>query len=143
MDSTLRLLLCWAFAMAVCLMIPSGQAHAGNLDGSTPLICAFTRALECDSATGCEAADLEDLEMPRFFRVDFKNSSIVSVGILEEGVKKETPIKVFQRQDGKLLLQGFEVRGWSMVITEKTGKMTFTASGDDEGFVLFGACMAQ
>jgi hypothetical protein len=143
MDRTIRLFLFWTLVLVVCLMIPSQQAYAGDLDGSTPVICAFTRALECDSTEGCEAATLEDLQMPRFFRVDFKNSSIAPVGILEEGVKKETPIKTFQRQDGKLILQGFEVRGWSMVITEKTGKMTLTASGDDEAFVLFGACMLQ
>jgi hypothetical protein len=124
-------------------MIPSQYAHARDLDGSTPVVCAFTRALECDSANGCEATTLEDLAMPRFFRVDFKNSSIAPVGIVEEGVKKTTSIKAFQRQDGKLILQGFEVRGWSMVITEKTGNMTLTASGDDEAFVLFGACMPQ
>ena len=41
------------------------------------------------------------------------------------------------------MLQGIEIRGWSMVITEKTGKLTLTASGDDEAFVLFGACIPQ
>jgi hypothetical protein len=143
MDRTPQILLFWALALVVCIMIPSQHAHAGDLDGSTPVICAFTRALECDSTNGCEAATLEDLAMPRFFRVDFKNNKIAPVGILDEGMKKETPIKVFQRQDGKLILQGFEVRAWSMVITEKTGQMTLTVSGDDEGFVLFGACMPQ
>jgi hypothetical protein len=30
-----------------------------------------------------------------------------------------------------------------MVITEATGKMTVTASDDQAGFVVFGACIAQ
>jgi hypothetical protein len=29
-----------------------------------------------------------------------------------------------------------------MVISENTGRMTLAVSGDDEAFVLFGACMA-
>jgi hypothetical protein len=30
--------------------------------------------------------------------------------------------------------------GWSLAIAEDTGKMVLTASGDDVGFVVFGAC---
>jgi hypothetical protein len=45
--------------------------------------------------------------------------------------------------DGKIFLQGIELRGWSIVISEQTGKMSLTASGDDEAFVLFGVCIPQ
>jgi hypothetical protein len=143
MYRALRLLLFLVLVCAVCLMTPQKQVQAVELDGSSPAICAFTWATACDSVFGCEPAIIADLNMPQFFRIDFKNSSMTAIGIVEEGMKKETPIKNFQRQDGKLVLQGVEVRGWSMVITEKTGKMTLTASGDDEAFVLFGACMPQ
>jgi hypothetical protein len=47
-----------------------------------------------------------------------------------------------ERMDGKLILQGVQNgKAWSMVITEATGKMTLTASDDQAGFVIFGACM--
>jgi hypothetical protein len=40
-----------------------------------------------------------------------------------------------------MILQGIEDgRGWSIIISEDTGKMTATASQDDVGFVIFGAC---
>jgi len=50
--------------------------------------------------------------------------------------------------DGKLILQGAEdgvegVRdgvGWTMAIAQETGKAVLTASGDQVGFVVFGAC---
>jgi hypothetical protein len=46
--------------------------------------------------------------------------------------------------DGKLILQGIQgSKGWSMVITEATGKMTLTAADDQVGFVVFGACTPQ
>jgi hypothetical protein len=35
------------------------------------------------------------------------------------------------------------LRGWTMVISKKTGKMSATASDDDEAFVLFGVCTAR
>ena len=55
-----------------------------------------------------------------------------------------TPIKTIQRMmDGTIILQGIELRGWSAVINEQTGKMTVTVSGDDEAFVLFGVCTSQ
>ena len=50
--------------------------------------------------------------------------------------------------DGKLILQGAEdgvegVRdglGWTLAISEEIGRMVLTASGDNVGFVIFGAC---
>jgi len=45
------------------------------------------------------------------------------------------------RFDGKLVFQGMgEELAWSMAISEQTGKMVITASGEEVGFVLFGAC---
>ena len=53
-----------------------------------------------------------------------------------------TAIKNRQQIEGMLILQGAENgRGWSMTIDEKSGEMTLTVSGDQVGFVVFGACM--
>jgi hypothetical protein len=116
------------------------QAKAAGIDGSTPVLCAFTSASECDSTSGCEGTTAESLGLPQFFRIDFRNNVIAGV---QGGDGKKTSIRNFQRSDGKLMLQGIEIRGWSIVISEQTGKMSLTASGDDEAFVLFGACIPQ
>ena len=50
--------------------------------------------------------------------------------------------------DGKLILQGAEdgyaeMRdglGWTMAISEESGLVVLTTSGDEVGFVVFGAC---
>ena len=60
-------------------------------------------------------------------------------------------IENLERIDGKLILQGAEdgireVRdgvGWSMAISEETGKMVLTGSGDQVTFVVFGACVPR
>ena len=61
---------------------------------------------------------------------------------------RSTDIENFETIDGKVIIQGAEdgiegVRdglGWSLALAEETGKMVITASGDDVGFVIFGAC---
>ncbi len=137
------LLLCGIVTMA-CLTIVSSRVQAASLDGSTPILCVFTNATGCDGISGCEQTTIEDLNLPRFFKIDFKKNQFIPVGVNGEiAAAQETKIKDFQRMDGKIFLQGIELRGWSMVITEQTGKMSLTASGDDEAFVLFGVCIPQ
>jgi hypothetical protein len=60
-----------------------------------------------------------------------------------------TNIERHEVVDGKLILQGAEdgyenMRdglGWTMAITEKTGQVVLTASGDQVAFVVFGAAV--
>jgi hypothetical protein len=71
--------------------------------------------------------------------VDFATQQLS--GVVEEE-KVATAIKNRQQLDGMLILQGAENgRGWSMTIDEKSGEMTLTVSGNQVGFVVFGACM--
>jgi hypothetical protein len=137
----LKSLLLLCVAVAMFSLIPVYHAYAADLDGSTPVLCGITSAAGCDSIDGCEAATADDLGLPQFFRIDFKAKKITALGVLEEGMRKETEIRSFERRDGMLILQGVDLRGWSMVITEKIGKMTLTASGVEEAFVFFGACI--
>ena len=47
-------------------------------------------------------------------------------------------IKSIEHIDGKMIMQGSENgRGWTIVISEKTGKMSATISDDQVGFVVF------
>jgi predicted regulator of Ras-like GTPase activity (Roadblock/LC7/MglB family) len=60
-------------------------------------------------------------------------------------------IENLERIDGKLILQGAEngykeVRdgtGWSIAVSEETGKIVLTESGDQVAFVVFGACVPK
>jgi hypothetical protein len=142
MRTVRRMFQALSMAAVICVCVAWCQAGAAGLDGSTPIICAFTSTAECDSENGCVSATPESVGLPQFIRVDFSNKRIVAAGQVMEGTKTGTQIKNFQRLDGQLVLQGVELRGWSMVISENTGRMTLAVSGDDEAFVLFGACMA-
>jgi hypothetical protein len=124
----------------------SVSAVAGDFDGSKPLLCAVIDVVECGSGGKCQQVTAEDVGIPRFLKVNFKEKKITATQT--SGSKKSTPIKNSEHIDGKLILQGAEdgiegVRdgvGWSLAIAEESGKMVLTASGDEVGFVVFGAC---
>jgi len=124
----------------------SFPAAAGDFDGSKTLICAMMDVVECQPGGKCQQVTAEAVAIPQFVRIDFKEKKIS--GTQSSGSDKSTPIENLEHIDGKLIIQGAEdgvedVRdgvGWSLAIAEETGKLVLTASGDEVGFVVFGAC---
>ncbi len=116
------------------------SAWAAGFDGSAPTIyCAFTKVLECEGKKGCESVSPEEVSLPPFVRIELQKNSIVAT----QGEKNvTTEIKNLQRKDGNIILQGMEKRAWILTIAEKTGKLTLAVAGDEDGFVVFGTCMA-
>jgi hypothetical protein len=135
------------FGLAVLITsIFSFPAVAGDFDGSKPLICALMDLVECQPGGNCQSKTAVELGLPQFFRINFQEK-IIS-GTQSGGSERDTPIERLEEVDGKLIIQGAEdgvedVRdgvGWSLAIAEETGKLVLTASGDEVGFVVFGAC---
>jgi hypothetical protein len=135
-----RVLQTLSVVAAICICAVWSPANAAGLDGSNTIICAFISATACENVSGCESTTPNDLNLPQFFRVDFKNKRIVVGDQTVEATKTGTGITSLQRLDGQLILQGVEIRAWNLVINESTGMMTLTASSGDEVFLLFGAC---
>jgi len=123
-----------------CLGIAPFQAAARDFDGSKTLLCAVIQVFECEANEQCQQVTVEEINFMQFLRIDFKNKKIT--GTRESGELVTSEIKDIASMGGMLILQGVEKgRGWSMVITEATGKMVMTAASDQEGFVVFGACI--
>lgn len=120
-------------------------ALAGDFDGTKPLVCSSIQAIECVIGD-CYMGLAEDINAPQFFRVDFAAGTIETIA---QGEKKRTT-KIEHRDtfQDKLVLQGAEDGddadnpgvAWSLAIDRESGNMVMTASGDDVGFVMFGAC---
>ena len=121
-------------------------AAAEDFDGSKELVCACMRVIECGPDGNCVEVSAEEVGIPDFLRINFVKKTISA----PKWGKNQNPSKIenLERIDGKLILQGAEdgirdVRdgvGWSMAISEETGKMVLTGSGDQFGLVVFGAC---
>jgi hypothetical protein len=130
----------------IAILLQVANVNAEVLDGSAPLLCASTELFECTFEDGCVEVQPEDVNAPQFLRVNYKKKIIQAIPSRKEN--PDTKIEHSENIDGKLIMQGIEdgiegVRdglGWTLTITEDTGKMSLTASGEEVGFVILGAC---
>ena len=122
---------------------------AADFDGSRNLICASMDVIECNAAEKCQEVTPESIMAPRFVKINFQDNTVSNPSLSES--RTASKIERMEQVDGKLILQGAEdgledVRdglGWTIAIAEDTGNMVLTASGDQVGFVVFGACIPQ
>ena len=132
--------------LTLCLGAHPFVAAAGDFDGAKPFLCASTSVIECEPVAGCMQVAPESISAPQFLHIDAKAKRVKTTR--GAGDKRSTQIKRVEHVDGKLIMQGAEdgvegVRdglGWTVAVAEDTGKMVLTASGDQVGFVIFGAC---
>ena len=122
---------------------------SAGFDSSSEFLCASVDVMECLPAKGCNGVAADDVDIPRFIKVDVKNKQVVTGA---KGDKRKTAIERVEKIDGKLMLQGAEDGreggtpdgiGWSMSVVEDSGNMVLTASGDGVAFVIFGACTSM
>ncbi len=137
----------WIGCIILGLIFGASAVCAGNFDGSKSLLMSVVRVLECTPDDDCREVSPASVELPQFLKIDFANKTIRPAA-----AGNDTPATTIERQeviDGKLILQGAEdgydkIRdglGWSMAISEATGQVVLTASGDQVAFVIFGACI--
>ena len=127
-----------ALSVLVACVAPEGPAAAGKYDGSAPLVCAATTVSECLTEGRCQPRNAERVNFPALFKVDAKAMKLWELGAEKP---RETSIRNLDRANNKMILSGAEgERGWTVLINEASGKMSATATGDGEGFVIFGQC---
>ena len=125
------------FGLFLAIFLVSSKNAAAKFDGSVPLLCAPIHTIECDSKEECIHGGAEDVNLPQFIRINFKDKILQSVG----DNNRQTEIQSMARSNGKMLMQGLqEGRGWTIVISEETGRMAATVSESEFGFIVFGAC---
>jgi hypothetical protein len=133
-----------AIASLIAVFCTASFAAAGDFDGSKPLLVSFTRILECTPTGECREVGFDDVGLPPFLMVDFAKNTIRPAGHGED--IPDSAIERSERVDGKLILQGAEDGykdfrdglGWSLAISEETGRVVLTASGEEVAFVAFG-----
>jgi hypothetical protein len=126
------------WAVGICLA-PYQAAAAGKYDGSVPLLCVPLSITECGAEGECQKGTPQSVNLPQFFRVDFKTMTLRAV---EEN--RESAIKNVDRVNGNVILQGVQGQlGWTMLISEDIGQMSATIAGAGEGYLIFGTCTLQ
>jgi len=126
------------FLGAALLAMP---ASAG-FDGTKPMVCSISDTGECQEDGGCAESDAGAIRAPSFVRVDVEGRKIQ---VLDEGREDEvTPVLGVERQAGRLILFGAEAgRGWSLVISQESGEITVSISGDGSTLAAFGDCIVM
>ncbi len=129
------------FLMILALAV-SNAAAASDFDGSRNLLCVPTDAIQCEGAGDCKRVAVEEVNLPRFVNVEFKQKQLRGTAL--GGEEQTTAVRDVQNSNGRTILQGAEnSRGWSMTIDHTTGDMSAAIAGDDIGFILFGVCQVQ
>jgi|SRR5690242_5735732 hypothetical protein len=109
-------------------------AAAADFDGSRMLICASQQARTCITGKDCASSTPGEIGAPVFVRIDFEHQVVV-------GPYRTTPIRVIDRGEKQLLLQGVELGlAWSIALDQESGEMTASLVDRYAGFVMFGAC---
>ena len=118
--------------LTACLTL--GSAAAADFDGSRPLICAPTEAIQVVPGDAIVRARPRDIGAPSFLRVDIAGRQI-------SGPKRVTPIKSIERDEHQILLQGTELGfGWTFALDQQLGDMTLTFADHVGAVVLTGSC---
>ena len=128
----------------VLLLICISPVHAlaGDFDGSKNLLFATIQIFECEANAKCEQVTPEEINFAQFLKINFKKKEIT--GTRKNGDVITSKIENVVSNEGMLMLQGVEHgRAWSMVIKQATGNATMAAAGEQESFVVFGACIAD
>jgi len=125
------------------LVVLPGPLLAGNFDGSKPLLCAVTEVMECWPGAGCENVRLQDINQPRFVRIDFEKQTIK--GTLASGKGNlSSPIDISLKFENGLMLQGIDgPHGWSATVLADSGQMIMAITAAELSFTMFGACVPQ
>jgi len=133
--------------LLVAVGLFGATAALADFDGSKPLICSLAQLIECDYGAECMSVTAESIDAPDFVELDFKKKKFIST-TAGERMEPDDIISV-RDLENHLIAQGaqgstrFDPLGWSISINKTTGNAVLTASGDDAGFVIFGACMPK
>ena len=120
------------------IILWSSIGITAEFDGSKPMLCSAIEVLQC-TLQGCNEVQPNEVNLPQFFRMDFKNKTVS--GKLENGETVTSKIEHEEQLDENLVVTGSENgMGWSIVVNKASGKSVLSVSGLEIGFVVFGAC---
>jgi len=114
-------------------------ASADDLTGSNRILCTAVQATRCMESGDCEIDLPWNMNIPQFIEVDLAAKKLSTTKA--SGENRSTPIGQLLRQDGMIVIQGFEKgRAFSFVINEETGALSAAVAASGKAVAVFGAC---
>ena len=126
------------FVYVSLLFFSAASFTKAAYDGSKPLVCAIADVFDCDVQLECYRVSANSVNLPDIFRMDLQNKEI-------SGADRSTKIQHVAHEGGRVILHGTSEngRGWSVSLSESTGRFTGAVAADDFGFLIFGSCIAD
>jgi len=131
--------------IAIYALAGLGISAAGRPDdirGQERILCSVAQASICEDDGGCKSEAPWSLNIPLFIEVNLKDKLFSTTKA--SGENRSTPIRSSFREDGLLVLQGYEEgRAFSFVISEEDGLSSIAIARDGLTVSAFGACTPQ
>jgi hypothetical protein len=130
-----------AWMAAVGLTGSAAAAAAAGLDGGAPITCETSVTFDCAPDGDCIKDSPEAIDLPRLIRLDFAAKKAFTKSA--SGDERTADIASQQVDQDRLILQGVQSgAAWSLAVSQKTGVMSLSISGDEAAIVAFGTCEA-
>ncbi len=125
--------------IALALALTSAPLPADDLTGARRFLCTAVQVTACYDDGECYTLPPWELNVPQFIEVDLEKRTLATTAA--SGQNRSTPIKNLEREDGQIVLQGFENgRAFSFLISEKTGRASIAVAREGLAVSVFGAC---
>ena len=119
----------------------AATAAAAALDGGAPITCETSITFDCAPDGDCIKDSPEAIDLPRLIRLDFAAKKAFTKSA--SGDERAADIASQQVDQDRLILQGVQSgAAWSLAVSQKTGVMSLSISGDEAAIVAFGTCEA-
>jgi hypothetical protein len=126
-------------ALAFAVAGLPGSASGDDLTGQDRLLCTAVEVTRCMESGTCTSELPWNLNIPQFMEVDLKAKTFATTKA--SGENRSSPIRTLVREEGLLVLQGFEAgRAFSFVIHEESGMASVAVARDGLTVSIFGAC---
>ena len=130
-----------AWMVVAVLAGSAAPVAAAGLDGSTPITCATSVTYDCGLSGDCIKDSPEAINLPRLIRLDFAAKKVFTNWGTGEDRSAEIGSQLVDQD--RLILQGVQNgNAWSLAVSQKTGVMSLSISGDEAAIVAFGVCEA-
>ena len=120
-------------------LMAGSVALTDDVSDAESLLCSTSEIQICFETGECHAALPWQIGMPQFVIIDTKRKLISTTAA--SGENRSTPITTLLREDGRLVLQGFEQgRAFSAIIEESLGAFSAAIARDGVSVSAFGSC---
>ena len=135
-------LLKYIILIALTICVAALPSLAEDKKDLKPILCAVVETYDCGFGENCTRGSADDIDLPIFLGIDFEKKMIT--GTMDDGSVRTTKIQRMEQLAGGIIIQGIEDGlGFSLSYNTSTRKITGAVSGDQVGFVIFGACKPE